>query len=103
MAKVKSLAEQIHDAAAELAKQTGSEPSLRALADEAGVDYNNLTRAARGVVVPSTQTLSAIAAAVPGVRFVVEKGVEIGTPRPAYPTDERRRTTRPAKKPRKRT
>lgn len=101
MAKTKSLAEQIHEAAAELGRQTRTEPSLRALAEASKVDYNNLTRAARGVVVPSTQTLSAIAAAVPGTRFVVEKGVEIGTPRPAYPTDERR-TTAPAKKPRKR-
>ncbi|WP_437310043.1 hypothetical protein [Sorangium sp. So ce388] len=97
----KSLAEQIQEAAAELARQTSTEPSLRALADAAKVDYNNLTRAARGAVVPSTQTLSAIATAVPGVRFILEAGVEIGSPRPVYPTDQRR-TTAAAKKPRKR-
>ena len=93
----KSLAEQIREAAAELARRRGAEPSLRALAEAAEVNYNNLTRAARGKVVPSTQTLRAIADAVPGVRFVIEEGVEMGESRPVYPTDQRRTTAAPKK------
>lgn len=85
-----SMAEQVKAAAEVLAKQTGSEPSLRALAEAADVDYNNLTRVARGELVPSLATLKAIVDAVPGVRFIVEAGVEIGKGRPVYPSDRKR-------------
>lgn len=86
----KSMADQVKAAAEVLAKQTGAEASLRALADAADVDYNNLTRVARGELVPSLATLKAIADAVPGARFVVEAGVEIGKARPVYPSDRKR-------------